>query len=62
MSQSEAHVSNRPVRSYILRVVEQRTLTMSPLYELHEIASGAKSSFKSLEALKRHLGQPGRKR
>lgn len=49
------------MHSYILRVVEQRVLTVSLVYELHDIASGTKRSFKSLDALQRHLSQRERK-
>jgi hypothetical protein len=57
MPQSEIRRSARPLHSYILRVVEQRVLTVSLVYELHDIASGTKRSFKSLADLHRHLGR-----
>lgn len=60
MAQSEVRHSKRPVHSYILRVLEQRVLTVSLVYELHDIASGTKRSFKSLDELQRHLAQRAR--
>lgn len=60
MSRSAVLRSNRPVHSYILRVLEQRVLTVSLVYELHDIAGGTKRSFKSLDALQRHLARRAR--
>lgn len=57
MTTSAVLRSKRPVHSYILRVLEQRVLTLSLVYELHDIASGTKRNFKSLDELRRHLAQ-----
>lgn len=51
--------SLQPVRSYILRVVRQRTTAGAVVYELHPIGTGARRRFLSLAALKRHLGRLG---
>ena len=48
--------SQRPLHSYILRIVEQRVLSVSVVYELVDIGDGSKRRFDSLEALQRHLG------
>jgi len=57
MSQSGIRRSSRPLHSYILRVMEQRVVTVSLIYELHDIASGTKRSFESLAELRRHLSR-----
>lgn len=45
------------MHSYILRVMEQRVVTVSLTYELHDIARGTKRSFESLAELRRHLSR-----
>lgn len=57
MPQPRIRRSTRPVHSYLLRVVEQRVLTVTLVYELHDIATGTTRSFGSLAALQRHLGR-----
>ena len=47
----------RPLRSYLLRVVEQRTVVVSQVYELHDIAAGTRRRFVSLDELKQYLGR-----
>lgn len=59
MAQPKVGRSSRPLHSYLLRVVEQRVLSVSLIYELHDIASGTKRSFKTLDELQRHLGRHG---
>jgi hypothetical protein len=49
--------ARRLVRSYILRVVEQRTLTVELVYELHDIEAGTRRRFSSLPLLERHLAR-----
>lgn len=49
------HRTQRPVGSYLLRVVEERTVQVARVYELHDIATGKRLRFASLAALQRHL-------
>ena len=51
----------RPLRSFILRVVEQRVMSVSVVYELHDIATGARRSFETLESLQRFLARQPRR-
>lgn len=52
--------TQRPVGSYLLRVVEERTVQVALVYELHDIATGTRLRFASLAALQRHLAGQGR--
>ncbi len=45
------------VHSYLLRVVENRVVTVTQVYELHDITSGACRRFESLQALQRFLAR-----
>ena len=49
--------ARRLVHSYILRVVEQRTLKVEWVYELHDIEAGTRRRFSSLASLERHLAR-----
>lgn len=49
--------AHRLVHSYILRVVEQRTLKVELVYELHDIEAGTRRRFNSLVSLQRHLAR-----
>lgn len=55
MVDSNTERARRLMRSYILRVVEQRTLTVDLVYELHDIEAGTRRRFSSLASLERHL-------
>lgn len=48
------------MRSFLLRVVEQRVVVVSTVYELRDITSGACHRFDSLAALQRFLSRQGR--
>ncbi len=61
MSPSKTSTSSRPLRSYLLRVVEQRLVSISTVYELHDIASGERVRFDSLDALQRFLSHQRRR-
>lgn len=62
MADPDIETARRLVRSYILRVVEQRTLKVELVYELHDIEAGTRRRFSSLPSLERHLAlQRGRK-
>ena len=61
MSPSKTRTSNRPLRSYLLRIVEQRVVSISTVYELHDITSGERIRFDSLDTLQRFLSQQRRR-
>ncbi len=48
------------VHSYLLRVVEQRVVTVARVYELHDIATGRSRCFETLEAMQRFLARTRR--
>jgi len=48
-----------PLRSFLLRIVEERTVRVVRVYELHDIATGTRRRFSSLAALERHLARQG---
>lgn len=54
---ARSRTTHRPVRSYILRVLEERVETTMVVYELHDIADGTRLRFASLAALRRHLAR-----
>lgn len=55
MASTTTGSARRPLHSYLLRIVEERTLHVSVAYELHDIATGTSQRFDSLRALQRHL-------
>ena len=48
MADPDIESARRLVRSYILRVVEQRTLKVELVYELHDIEAGTRRRFSSV--------------
>lgn len=61
MSPSKTSTSSRPLRSYLLRIVEHRVVSISTIYELHDIATGERVRFESLDALQRFLSYQHRR-
>lgn len=57
MVEPNSERARRVVHSYILRVVEQRTLKLDLVYELHDIEAGTRRRFSSLPALERYLAR-----
>lgn len=57
-----SHRTQQPVGSYLLRVLEERTVRVALVYELHDIATGTRLRFASLAALHRHLAGHGQER
>lgn len=47
--------ASRPLGSYVVRVLEERTVTVRCVYELRDIASGEVQRFASAAALQRWL-------
>jgi len=60
MPPSKPQTRSEPVQSYLLRVVEQRVLSVSTVYELQDIATGARRRFESLAALHSFLAHQQR--
>lgn len=54
-SHNAPQTTSRPLFSYLLRVIEERTVHVAQVYELHDIASGKRRRFATLAALERHL-------
>jgi hypothetical protein len=57
MGDPNTESASRLVRSYILRVLEQRTLRIELVYELHDIEAGKRRRFSSLPSLERHMAR-----
>ena len=49
----------RPLRSYLLRVVELHRVSVEQLYELVDLQAGRTHRFADLAALRRHLDHAG---
>jgi hypothetical protein len=47
----------RPLGSFLLRIVVERTVRVARVYELHDIATGKRHRFATLAALQRHLAR-----
>lgn len=52
--------AQRLLGSYLLRVLEERSVQVSVVYELHDLASGERLRFATRAGMERHLArQPG---